>query len=103
MGDQGIESVFHIVASHNNIGNYSYEYEVLESSVKIFSEATGIAHEFICAEGFDLEGFKTKHSEQSVLGKLQTIASGALNIDDLENHQDIKQALLEAYQAGTTS
>ncbi|MEE9302209.1 MAG: hypothetical protein V3U84_00340 [Thiotrichaceae bacterium] len=100
LGNQGIESVFHIVASHNNIGNYSYEYEVLESSVKIFSEPTGIAHEFICDEGFDLEGFKSKQNEQSVFEKLQSIASEALNINDLANNKDIQKALLRAYQIG---
>ena len=36
LGDNGIESVFQIVASQNNIGNYSYEYEVLESPTKIY-------------------------------------------------------------------
>jgi hypothetical protein len=100
LGDQGIESVFHIVASQNNIGNYSYEYEVLESSLKLFSEPTGIAHEFIYEEGFDLDGFKVKQNEQSIIEKLQSIATQVLNIDDLADNEDIQNALLQAYQAG---
>jgi len=102
MGDQGIEAVFHIVASQNGIGNYSYEYEVLESSKKIFSEPTGIAHEFINNDGFDLEGFKQKHSEEGVFEKLQAIASQILAIDNLadEQHSLVKQALQQAYKIG---
>jgi hypothetical protein len=103
LGDQGIESVFHIVASQNNIGNYSYEYEVLESSLKLFSEPTGIAHEFICEEGFDLDGFKVKQNEQSIIEKLQSIATQVLNIDDLADNEDIQNALLQAYQAGVSA
>ena len=102
-GDQGIEAVFHIVASQNSIGNYSYEYEVLESSKKIFSEPTGIAHEFINDDGFDLEGFKQKQSEEGEFDKLQTIASQVLAIDNLadDQHALIKQALQQAYRIGT--
>ncbi len=102
LGDQGIEAAFHIVASQNSIGNYSYEYEVLESSKKLFSEPTGIAHEFINDEGFDLEGFKQKQSEQGVFEKLQHIAKHVLNIENLadEQHATIKKALEKAYQAG---
>ncbi len=103
LGDQGIEAVFHIVASQNNIGNYSYEYEVLESSTKVFSEPTGIADEFICEDGFDLEGFKLKQSLEGAFEKLQAIATDVLNIDNLADadNEAIKKALQQAYQLGT--
>lgn len=103
LGDQDIESIFHIVASQNNIGNYSYEYEVLESSKKLFSEPTGIAHEFINDDGFDLEGFKIKHSEQGIFEKLQLIASNILNIDELDEESDLYNALMQAYKAGAST
>ncbi len=103
LGDQSIESIYHIVASQNNIGNYSYEYEVLESSALVFSEPTGIAHKFICDSGFDLEGFKLKQSEESIFEKLQVIAAEVLNIDNLadSDNETIKKALQKAYQLGT--
>lgn len=99
-GDTTINSLFQLVANKNKIDNYSYEYEVLESSAKIFSEPTGIAAEFINDEGFDLEGFKTKHSEKGILEKLQSIASETLNIDNLAESEKIQNALMQAYQAG---
>jgi len=99
-GEQTIDNTFQRVANENKIGNFSYEYEVLESSPKIFSDPTGIAGEFLTGNDFDLEGFKQQLLSGNALQKLQTIASDILNIDDLENNKDIKQALLSAYEMG---
>ena len=99
-GEQTIDNTFQLVANENKIDNFSYEYEVLESSPKIFSDPTGIASEFLTENDFDLEGFKQQLLSGNALQKVQTIASNILNIDDLENNKDIKQALLEAYKAG---
>ena len=99
-GDQNLQAIFQIVASENNIGNYSYEYEVLESSPKIYSDPTGVACDFLSGECFDFEGFKKYQTTAQALDILQEIAKNRLNIDDLEEHQMLKQALLEAYEAG---
>jgi len=99
-GEQTIDNTFQRVANENKIDNFSYEYEVLESSSKIFSDPTGIAGDFLSENDFDLEGFKQQLLSGNGLQKVQTIASNILNIDDLENNKDIKQALLEAYKAG---
>ena len=102
LGDQSIESIYHIVASQNNIGNYSYEHEVLESSDLVFSEPTGIAHEFLHNGNFDLDGFKLRQNEEGIFEKLQAIAAEVLNIDNLEDTDNklIKKALLKAYHTG---
>ncbi len=99
-GDQTLDSTFQMVANENRIDNYSYEYEVLESSPKIFSEPTGVAKNYLSGNDFDIEGFKQQIVEGDVLEKLQTIATEILSIDNLENNKEIKQALLKAYQAG---
>ncbi len=99
-GDQNLQAIFQIVASENNIGNYSYEYEVLESSPKIYSDPTGVACDFLSGECFDFEGFKKYQTTAQALDILQEIAKNRLNIDDLEKDPVLKQALLEAYQAG---
>lgn len=93
--------VFHQVASENGINNYSYEYEVLESSPLYFSQASGIAKDFLIDEhNFDLTGFKKKIQENKIIDVIQAIASDVLDIDDLENHPDLKRALVKAYKAG---
>ncbi len=99
-GEQSIDAVTHHVAKDNHIDNYSYEYEVLESSPKVFSDPTGIAEKFLSHNTFDLEGFKqavTLEHEQSIL---QKIAKETLGIKNLKEHDALQQALLQAYHAG---
>ena len=102
-GDQTLDNVYQLVANENKVDNFSYEYEVLESSPMQFSDPTGIAGDFLQGNHFDLEGFKKKTAQGDVEKTLQNIAKDFLNIDDLESNQDIKQALLQAYQAGVDS
>ena len=107
LGGQTLDSLFQLVANENRIDNYSYEYEVLESSPKFFSEPTGLAVDFLSDSKFNLEGYKEQLSQEGVIDKgadkvIQDIASRVLNIDNLEEgNQMINQALLEAYQAGS--
>ena len=110
LGDQTLDSVYQLVANENKIDNYSYEYEVLESSPKIFSEPTGIAVEFLSETGFDLEGFIQKQGIGDLFQKIQKIASDLLKIDDLDanakkelDNEAIKKALMAAYIAGKES
>ncbi|RTZ62709.1 MAG: hypothetical protein DSZ29_07925 [Aquificaceae bacterium] len=100
LGDQNLDALFQIVATENKISNYSYEYEVLEASPKIFSDPTGMACDFLSGDSFDFEGFKHYKNKAQALTILQDIAKNTLEIDDLEAHQNLKQALWEAYKAG---
>lgn len=100
LGEQTLDNVYQLVANENKVDNFSYEYEVLESSAKIFSEPTGLAVNFLQDNHFDFEGFKGQSAQSDVEKTLQSIASSILNIDNLENNQNVKQALLEAFQAG---
>ena len=99
-GDQNPQAIFQIVANDNKIGNYSYEYEVLESSPKIYSDPKGIACDFLSGGAFDFEGFEKCQNIAKALNTLQDIAKNTMKIDNLEEHEMLKQALLEAYEAG---
>ena len=94
---------FHQVATENNIDPYSYEYEVLESSPHIFSEPTGLAREFLSGSDFDLVGFQAKAAGKESDVTLHAIAKQFLDIDDLQQHKAIQQALVAAYEAGKES
>ena len=98
----GRERLCHLVAMQNKIGHFSYEYEVLQSSELHFSEATGLAKEYLSEDTFDLEGFKQTLNEVQALTILQKIAHKTLDINDLNNekHEMLKQALLHAYYEG---
>lgn len=103
--NDNFDFVYYQVATENKIDNYSYEYEVLESSAKIFSHPTGVAEEFLRNNVFDLLGFKQRKDDTATLDKIQAIAQESLHIENIndESHAELKQALLKAYQAGTES
>jgi hypothetical protein len=92
---------FHaILARDNKIDTYSYLYEVmLETGIR-FANAQGIAANFLSGEDFDQEGFTTSWQENRILGLLQPIATRELGITDLNQHQSLKIALVQAYKLG---
>lgn len=99
-GDQTLDTVFQIVANENKIDNYSYQYEVLESSRRLYSDPTGIALDFLSNNEFNLQGFKDKLIGDDVFLGLSEIAKKTLGIQNLEDHDDLKAALLKAYKLG---
>lgn len=103
LNNTNFDPVFYLVATENKIDNYSYEYEVLESSQLVFSNPTGLAANYLMDDTFDLEAFKQSSNEGDILELLAKIAKETLNIDDLENNKKIKKALLQAYKIGTNS
>lgn len=103
LGDTNLDAIFQRVASDNKIDYYSYEYEVLESSPKVFSNPTGIAGDFLSDTTFDLEGFKQHQSNLEGLAILQKIVKDTMGIANLEENKALKSALLQAYNAGKAS
>lgn len=97
------EMLAHTVATENNIGNYSYEYEVLHSSEQHFSDATGLAEKYLTETSFDFIAYKLEQDQSQVLDTLQKIAKDTLSIDDLQNHPDLFQALKQALEAGKSN
>lgn len=97
------ETLAHMVATENKIGNYSYEYEVLQSSEQYFSEATGLAKKYLDETHFNFIAYKIEINQLQALATLQQIAKDSLGINDLENHPDILLALQQALDAGRSS
>lgn len=97
---QSMEALCHVVATENNIGNYSYEYEVLQSSELHFSDATGIAKNYLSNGKFNLAGYKKDLSNIEILNTLQNIAKEVMGIEKLEDHKTLQLALQKAFEAG---
>lgn len=93
----------HILAMTNKIDTYSYQYEVMEQSPIRFVNAQGPVAGFVEDEALDIEGFQKQWQQNQIIGVLQSIASRELNIDDLENHPELKNALIEAYHCGKSA
>lgn len=89
-----------LLAKIHHVDTYSYLYEVMEESDVMFSDAQGIAAEFVHHGEFDAQGFAAQWAELKVLIPLQKIAQQTLGIADLKAHPDLLSALKLAYQQG---
>jgi len=98
--ESSLPSFHAILARDHDIDTYSYLYEVmLESGIR-FANARGIAANFLSGEDFDQEGFVNSWQENRILDLLQPIATRELGIADLNQHQPLKNALVQAYDLG---
>lgn len=92
---------FHAILAHDHgIDTYSYLYEVMLESHIHFSDAQGIAADFLSGADFDHDGFTNSWQENRILNLLQPIATRELGIADLNQHQSLKTALVQAYDLG---
>lgn len=92
-----------ILAKRHGIDTYSYLYEVMQEAEIYFDNAQGLAVDFLINGDFDMEAFVARWQENRVQGLLQAIATRELGIDHLEQHQALKNALLQAYRLGKNS
>lgn len=92
-----------VLAKIHHVDTYSYLYEVMEESDVTFSDAQGVAAEFMQDGEFDVQALSANWAELKVLLPLQKIAQKTLGITDLKAHPDMLLALKQAYQLGQRS
>ncbi|MBI5329592.1 MAG: hypothetical protein HZB71_03160 [Betaproteobacteria bacterium] len=92
---------FHrLLAQAAAIDPYSYLYEVVESHDIEFSAATGVAAQCCELGQFDWRRYVRLQREEGELVALRAIAARTLGVSDLDQHPDLKAAMLAAYRAG---
>ena len=92
---------FHaLLARLAGIDTYSYAFEVMQQTALHFSQATGLAGDYLHDGDFDFAGFAAAAREERIVQQLQDIAIRVLDIDDLKQHPRIKEALLQAFRLG---
>jgi hypothetical protein len=103
-GENGQAPNFHqLIAKAAGIDPYSYLYEALESHEIEFSDPTGIVA-LSCRDGqFDWPQFEQHRQEEQGLQVVRAIAEQSMSVRDLDQHTDLKAALLAAYRAGKTA
>jgi hypothetical protein len=101
--DGASPDVHFILAREHDIDTYSYLYDAMESHPVQYSNATGLATQCLAQARFDFNKYLALASEHKVAHEIQEIAHKHLHIDDLEQHSDIKNALVAAYHAGKHS
>ena len=94
------DNLFSIIAKENNIGMYSYEFEMMQAETIKFQHVEGFVESYIVEGTLDMKAFAAVWHENNALSKLLHIAESHMNITDFEQHTELKQALLAAYQLG---
>ena len=92
--------IYPLLAKENGIDLYSYEFEIMLEEPIRFSEATGIATDYLRDGQFFIDDFEKAWHELIILKHIQSIAKQHLAIDDLVKSPDLKNALVEAFLAG---
>lgn len=98
-----LPSIYSTLAKEHGIDSYSYQYEVMQEEEITFQNPQGIAAMYFRDGNFDFDGFVSGWKEQKILILLQPIAVRELGIDDLDQHQGIKNALVQAYNLGRSA
>lgn len=98
--NETVPEFYQIVARENHIDPYSYEYEVMQLGQFNYLAASGLAQQFCHEDEFDMAGFKACWERAHIEQKLAEIALKQMSIADLDDNQDLKQALLQAYHLG---
>lgn len=95
-----LPDLYPLLAKAINLDLYSYEYEMMQAEPLHFSQATGLCADY-CHDGhFDIETFLLARKEKILTEKLEDIARKHLSVNNLQEHPELKKALLEAYESG---
>ncbi len=100
LAEGGYSALYNQFARVGNIGQYSYEYEVLLDQPIHFHDPSPELADFLQGEDFDLGGFRLWLEGERVIGRLRVIAKVRLGVVDLDAQPDLRQALLDAWEAG---
>ena len=92
----GLPDFYTGLARENKIDTYSYLYEVMESSVLIFENPTGIAKMCVDDGRFDMQQFEILWRERNISAQLQVI----IEKHGLDESPLLMAALRDAYQLG---
>ncbi len=95
-----LPDLYPLLAKAMNIGPYSYEYEMMLAETILFSDAKGLIADYVNNGILDHAAFNAAWTDAGIIEKLQQIAQRELSIIDLQQHPELKNALLEAYRLG---
>lgn len=95
--------IYNLLARSGGIDTYSYAYEVMEVCEIEYCEPAGLACNHLHDGKFDFQGFHADWLHHNNLEVVQKIAQKHLSIDDLEQHPQLRDALLEALNTSKLS
>ncbi len=97
---QSVDHLYDLLGASIGLDAYRHEYDVMVMEDITFSDADGLALDFVHAGQLDFEAFSKAWHAQQTLCAVQPIARKYLNITDLDQHPDIRDALIDSYRSG---
>ena len=97
------QTLHSVIAKANDIGPYSYEYEMLEAEEIQYRDAEGLVAQFIDGNQFDRQGFEEAWRHQRLEQQLRDIAARHLHMEPAAVTEEMLQALRAAHQLGSAS
>lgn len=98
-----LPALYPLLAEAANLDLYSYEYEMMQAETVRYSNARGMVEQFVVDGILDTTAFEQAWQDYRITETLQQIAGHYLDIEDINQHPDLKQTLLAAYRAGEAS
>ncbi len=98
-----IPNLYPLIARANNFDLYSYEYEIMQAEPIKFSNPQGMVAEHVEENNLDIQAFESAWHEQQILRQLQEITANSMAVNNLEQHPELMEALLQAYRLGKNS
>jgi hypothetical protein len=95
-----LPSLHRALAVEHGIDTYSYQFEVMQEEEIYFDNPQGDAVDYWHEGAFNFEDYLRDHEHAASFAPLQAIALREMGIEDLEQHPQLKNALLRAYQLG---
>ena len=95
-----LPSIHRMIAQENKIDTYSYLYEVMEQAEIIFTNAQGLAIDFLSETNFDFLAFQGALRDARHDQMCQEIAAEEMGVDDLDQYPGLRDALIKAYEIG---
>ncbi|ATX81758.1 hypothetical protein Ga0123462_0889 [Mariprofundus ferrinatatus] len=95
-----LEVIYDKIAASIGLDSYSYQYDVLTMEEIVFSDPEGPVSAFVHNGKLDIDGFRDVWLEENITDAVRPIAKKYLKIDNLNEHIELKHALIESYRAG---
>ena len=92
--------LYPIIARHNSIDLYSYEYEMMQAEPITFSDPTGLAVAFVAEGNFDTTGYSKALMVERHRGELTQIAEKHFGDNANVQSVEIMKALITAFTLG---
>lgn len=100
LATNNLSHFYPLLAKENNYDMYSYEFEMMQAEPLHFSNAEGLIADFISDNALDTDAFIAAWKKDLAIIQLSDIAEKTMNINNLKEHPELTDALLQAFELG---